>query len=148
MKLYYIIILLSFFNIPNSQNNKLPNPIILLERTICYGTCPAYKIEIYENGDGFYHGKRFVNNTGKFEFSINKIDISHIIKKAEEINFFDMQDKYTEAISDLPKTYIKIKNKLIEDYYGAPKELKELEELIDKVVLKNLNWKSYSEKDL
>ena len=146
--MYYIIILLAFFNITNPQKNKFPEPIILLERTMCYGTCPAYKIEIYQNGEGFYHGNRFVNKKGKFEFSIKNIDISYIIKKAEEINFFDMEDQYTEAISDLPKTYIKIKNKLIEDYYGAPQELKELEKLIDKVVLKNLNWKSYSEKDL
>lgn len=143
--MHYLIILLSLFNIPNNQTYNEKNPIIYLERTICYGTCPAYRIEIYNDETGWYDGKRFVKRIGKIPFSVKKQDISNIIQKAEELNFFDMKNEYTERVSDLPTTYIKIKNKKIIDYYGAPKELKNLEKFIDDIVLKNLKWKSYLE---
>lgn len=141
--MYYIFILLSFLNIPNSQQKEKNNPIIYLERTMCYGTCPAYKIEIFNNEEGYYYGGKFVKHIGVFQFSINKEDISLIIERANEINFFDMKNEYSEKVSDLPTTYIEINNKRIKDYYGSPKELKDLESLIDKIALKNLIWKSY-----
>ena len=50
-----------------------------------------------------------------------------------------MDDKYTSSITDLPTTYIKIKNKKVIDYSNAPKELKDLEKLIDDICFKVIN---------
>ncbi len=47
-----------------------------------------------------------------------------------------MESEYTEMITDLPTTHIRIFDKKITDYYGAPKELKELEKLIDDICFK------------
>ncbi len=109
--------------------------IISLQRTPCYGTCPIYKMEIFSDGSAFYHGERFVDKMGDYEFTVSKETINYILKKAVEINFFEMEDKYTAPISDLPKTITFIKNgkdqKRIIDYYGAPKTLKEFESLVD-----------------
>ena len=44
-----------------------------------------------------------------------------------------MKNEYSEPISDLPTTFIQIKEKRIIDYIGAPKTLKNLENLIDKL---------------
>ena len=44
-----------------------------------------------------------------------------------------MKDEYSEPISDLPTTFIQIKDKKIRDYTGAPKTLKKLESLIDQL---------------
>ncbi|OUV72856.1 MAG: hypothetical protein CBC83_06680 [Flavobacteriales bacterium TMED123] len=109
--------------------------IITLERTACYGTCPIYKIEIYSDGSAFYHGERFVDYLGDYEFSVSKKTTNYILKRAVEIGFFEMEDKYTANITDLPKTIVfiqkdKQKKKII-DYYGAPKKLKEFESLVD-----------------
>ena len=109
--------------------------IISLERTACYGTCPIYRMEIFSDGSAFYHGERFVNNIGNFEFTVTKETINYILKKAEEIGFFEMEDKYTANISDLPKTITFIKSekatKKIIDYHDAPKILKEFESFVD-----------------
>jgi len=109
--------------------------IISLERTPCYGTCPIYKIKIFSDGSAFYHGERFVEKIGNYEFSVSKETLNYILKKADEIGFFELEDKYTANITDLPKTITFIKNgkhkKRVVDYYGAPKILKEFESLVD-----------------
>ena len=73
---------------------------------------------------------------GKIEFKLSEKEINSILQKANEINYCQLEDEYSEQISDLPRTYIQIFDKKILDYYGAPKELKELEELIDKTCFK------------
>ena len=110
--------------------------IISLQRTACFGTCPIYKIEIFSNGNGVYTGKRFVENIGVTKFSLSETQLNLILKKAEAIGFTSMKKEYSEPISDLPTTFIQIKDKKIKDYTGAPKTLKNLENLIDQLCQK------------
>ena len=110
--------------------------IISLQRTACFGTCPIYKIEIFSDGSGIYTGTRFVENIGITEFTLSETQINIILTQAESINFTNMQKEYSEPISDLPTTFIQIKDKRIRDYVGAPKTLKNLENLIDQLYQK------------
>ena len=110
--------------------------IITLQRTACFGTCPIYKIEIYSDGSGTYTGTRFVENIGITKFNLSETNLNLILSQAEAIGFSNMKDKYSEPISDLPTTFIQIKNKKIKDYVGAPKTLKNLEKLIDQLYQK------------
>ena len=71
---------------------------------------------------------------------MTKSEVLNILQKADNIEFNKMKNEYVEAISDLPTTFICIKEKKIKDYFGAPKELKELEELIDKTTQENLDF--------
>ena len=110
--------------------------IISLQRTACFGTCPIYKIEIFSDGSGIYTGRRFVENIGITKFSLSKTQLNLILTQAEAIGFTNMQEEYSEPISDLPTTFIQIKDKRIRDYTGAPKTLKNLETLIDQIYQK------------
>jgi len=112
--------------------------IISLQRTACFGTCPIYKIEIYSDGSGTYTGTRFVENIGITEFNLSETNLNLILTEAEAIGFANMKDEYSEPISDLPTTFIQIKNKKIKDYVGAPKTLKNLEKLIDQIYLQTI----------
>lgn len=107
--------------------------IISLQRTSCFGTCPIYKIIILSDGSAKYEGVKFVDKKGVVNFTLTEEQIKSIFKKANEIEYFKLKDQYIEKISDLPTTYIQILDKQIKDYAGAPKELKELEKLIDKI---------------
>ena len=113
--------------------------IISLQRTACFGTCPIYKIEIFSDGSGIYTGTRFVENIGITKFSLSEIELNLILTEAEAIGFTNMKEEYSEPISDLPTTFIQIKDKKIRDYVGAPSELRELENLIDKICFKCIN---------
>ncbi len=142
MRLLPLILLLVISSCGSSKKSSKPEAnkekkelIIALERTACYGTCPIYKIEVFSDGSAIYYGERFVDNLGKYTFNVSQETINYILKKAVEIRFFEMEDKYTADITDLPKTIVFIKKdrqkKKIIDYYGAPKTLKEFESLVD-----------------
>ena len=110
--------------------------IISLQRTACFGTCPIYKIEIFSDGSGIYTGTRFVENIGAAKFNLSETQMNLILTQAEAIGFANMKEEYSELISDLPTTFIQIKDKKIRDYTGAPKTLKNLENLIDQLYQK------------
>ena len=110
--------------------------IISLQRTACFGTCPIYKIEIFSDGSGIYTGTRFVENIGATKFSLSETQLNLILTQAKAIGFINMKEEYSEPISDLPTTFIQIKDKKIRDYTGAPKTLKNLENLIDQLYQK------------
>ena len=107
-----------------------------MKRTACYGQCPVYSIDIFRNGNGVYNGKYFVQEIGKVNFSVTKEEIISIISKANEINFFEMKEQYTAPITDLPSCFVTIEGKRVEDYFDAPNELKELQQMIDNLFFK------------
>ena len=47
----------------NSNSEELSTDktkIISLEKTACFGTCPIFTINIFNNGEVIYYGKKFV----------------------------------------------------------------------------------------
>ena len=133
-KLFLILLGISLScGLTKKANTSEIELIISLQRTACFGTCPIYKIEIFSDGSGIYTGTRFVENIGATKFSLSKTQLNLILTRAETIGFTNMKEEYSAPISDLPTTFIQIKDKKIKDYTGAPKTLKSLENLIDKV---------------
>ena len=145
-KILFIVLLFSLFSCSTHKDSfdhsfKLSSEkdkelIISLQRTACFGTCPIYKIEIFSDGSGIYTGTRFVENIGTTKFSLSETQLNLILTQAETIGFTNMKKEYSEPISDLPTTFIQIKDKKIRDYTGAPKTLKNLENLIDQLYQK------------
>ena len=130
----------------NSNSEELSTDktkIISLEKTACFGTCPIFTINIFNNGKVIYYGKKFVKKLGNLYLELNQKEINKILNKAKEINFNNLKSEYTENISDLPTTYVSINNKTIKNYYGAPKELKDLEKLIESIILEKMNIESF-----
>ena len=123
--------------------SKEKTKIISLEKTACFGTCPIFSINIFNNGEVIYYGKKFVKKLGNLNLELDQKEINQILNKAKEINFNNLKSEYTENISDLPTTFISINKKTIKDYYGAPKELKDLEKLIESIVLEKMNIESF-----
>ena len=117
--------------------------IISLEKTACFGTCPVYKIKIYNSGKATYEGLKHVEKTGLHYLTISESEKNKILMKAKKIGFNNMKKEYTEKITDLPTTYIMIRKKMIKDYYGAPTELKELEKNIEELFLNKLGVNSF-----
>ena len=120
----------------NSNSEELSidkKKIISLEKKACFGTCPIFTINIFNNGEVIYYGKKFVKKLGNLNLELNQ----------KEINFNNLKSEYTENISDLTTTYITINKKTIKNYYGAPKELKDLEKLIESKILEKMNVESF-----
>jgi hypothetical protein len=111
--------------------------VITLERTTCFGTCPAYSLQITGDGRVEYEGRQFVRLVGKAETTISPEAVSQLVAEFERIHYFDLEDKYTGGITDLPTTTTSIRIgsrfKQVVDYYRAPAALKALEQRIDEV---------------
>ena len=117
---------------------SISQPIFTLEMTPCYGTCPSYKVVVFENDSLTYEGMRHVAKEGKMSRQLPKGTVNQLIEKFRQANFFKFQNQYTSNMSDFPTTYISFTDrgvtKKIMDYYKAPESLKQLEMLISDLV--------------
>jgi hypothetical protein len=117
---------------------------IKLERTACYGQCPVYSVTIDAKGNVAYDGARFVRVEGRQTDRVPVARVAALVATIERMGFFELRDRYrtirnrdgSEAmVMDLPTAYITVtaagRSKRIEDYFGAPDALKQLEREID-----------------
>ena len=137
-----ILMLLVSFSLTTCTITKtIPDEDLLIEmkRTPCYGFCPVYTLRIGKDGKGLFEGVENVEKTGKFSFSLTSEELQELEDTFRQINFYQLQNMYNADVSDLPTTYITYnkdgKRKKIMDYYGAPEELRSLENRIETLVL-------------
>jgi len=125
-------------------------PVITLERTPCFGTCPFYKLAIYEDGRVEYEGEDHVKHKGKAEGRITKAELEELIREFERIDYLNLADNYTSESKNCPQTWTdhpsavtslnwQGKKKKIVHYHGCQgsnvlKQLTALEDKIDQVV--------------
>jgi hypothetical protein len=114
----------------------MPTQVFALEMTPCYGTCPAYKVIVFESLT--YEGMSHVAKEGSISKKLSQGTVNQLIEKFRGANFFKFQNQYTSNVTDFPTTYISFTDKgitkKIMDYYKAPSSLKQLETLISDLV--------------
>jgi hypothetical protein len=146
--LFFGLILQIYSNSPEDIKS------VTLERTVCLGECPSYSVQIFSDGGVVYYGDRFVKSEGKHSYSIPVDSVKSLFRFIVRVKFFSLKDKYREGreirtkpdgttvtlfvmVSDLPSKFITVQSrnlsKTIEDYYAGPKELAELENMIDRI---------------
>lgn len=135
----------STFRFTDTSPANLANTIIVLQRNGCYGTCPIYKLTIYGDGKVVYEGKNFVKEKGSKTTNISQDEVARLVSRFNDTHYFSLNDKYDSAV-DTPWTVTSItidgKIKSVSHIAGdrdAPRELTELEDMID-VVAKSEQW--------
>jgi membrane dipeptidase len=110
---------------------------ITLERTLCFGTCPNYKVTIHGDGTVAYEGRQFVRVTGTRTWKIDPAAVAALASEMQQAGYFDLQDEYIATITDNPTTWTSLtvagRTKRIKDYVAGPPKLKEIEAKIDQV---------------
>ena len=158
MKSIPLIILLLTLSL-NAQNQN-DSVMISLQRTLCYGECPAYSVTIWGDGKVEFNGREFVNTIGLKTYTISRNSVDSLVREIFAIDFFSFNDSYITQrtlshlpdgrvdtvitqVTDLPTQYVTVKigtqKKTVEDYYGTPKAIRELENKIDSVA-KTSQW--------
>jgi hypothetical protein len=69
-------------------------PVITLRRTACFGTCPVYSLEIYEDGRLHYQGDQFVGTIGPREAQISSDDVKVLVADFFKIDYLHLKDIY------------------------------------------------------
>ncbi len=99
-----------------------------LERTPCFGTCKAYRIDVYRSGFATYDGRSNMEKQGRHTTRIDDEVLAQLLAKANDIGFWTMQDKYDAEVTDLPSTYIRVvaagKDKKVLARVGTPAAFK------------------------
>ena len=141
-------ILAALLTIPASvAGQAIPNDfLVTLERTSCFGECHAYTVSIDARGGVNYIGKDWVRVTGKATTRVPVSEVRALLATVERARFFQLRDRYRSirnpdgsetVVTDLPTTFVTVtsggRTKRVEDYVGAPQELRDLERQIDAV---------------
>ncbi|MEO0875077.1 MAG: DUF6438 domain-containing protein, partial [Bacteroidota bacterium] len=77
-------------------------PRIEMFKGPCFGSCPVYKLKIYEGGVAAYEGQRFTNRIGLHTKLLDQNTYRDLINAFEESNFWSYQNIYKAQIPDLP----------------------------------------------
>ncbi|MBA3899375.1 MAG: hypothetical protein H0X62_04055 [Bacteroidetes bacterium] len=118
-----------------TQSNDV---LATLERTPCYGTCPIYKLMILKTGRAVYEGVDHVDKIGRFTTNFSKAEMDAILRKAEEVGYWEMQDEYDSPITDFPTTITSVrkgsKAKSIHNRVDGPASLAGFEKFMDEML--------------
>jgi hypothetical protein len=90
----------------SSAAEELEGVEITLERTECYGWCPNYTVVIEGDGRVEYTGRSFVREKGERESTIPVASIKKLLSLFKAARFFELDDEYSEAVTDCPTTYL------------------------------------------
>jgi len=116
---------------------------ITIKRTMCYGTCPAYNVEINEDGEVNYYGEAFVEKTGYHRWTIQTDAIDALNDAILKYGYFTIKAKeITRDVTCSPSciTSVLMKDgayREIENYHGNdqyPERLKRFEGKIDSII--------------
>lgn len=131
---------------------KLKDVAITLERTVCFGSCPAYEVTIQGDGTVNYNGMQFVKVTGTQTKKISPEAVVALLREFYKMDFFILRNEYTAQrdidvaadgtvqeiemhVTDLPSMDITLHlgdyTKRVHAYSGAPEWLYALGQKID-----------------
>jgi hypothetical protein len=114
-----------------------------LERTPCFGKCPAYTVTIHRSGHATYEGRSFAPRQGMHTGRVDRTTMEALLARAEAIGFFGLADSYDGPVTDLPSTIIRIvsgdRDKRIVARYRTPPDLKAFAQQAD-TLLKDVAW--------
>jgi len=120
---------------------------VTLERTRCYGACPAYVVSVDQDGHVAYEGESFVAAFGKRTSNVPSAAAVNLYARAKALHFETLKPRYAVPCTDHPSAFITFQTGAdapirVEDYgagsqcgggSGAPPAFYALEDEIDRV---------------
>ena len=107
-----------------------------IERTPCFGSCPAYVCIIRNDGTVRYHGEAHVDRIGDWETTIAPYEFHQLANFIAESGDLQMQDTFTSSVTDGETVYttfvMRGRRKVFSNYASSgPPKLWALQRLID-----------------
>lgn len=136
---------------PSAQRirERLPIRSIVLERTPCYGSCPAYRLTLTRDGWAEYDGRMFTEREGRFRGGLPIGSFAMLAFATERIHLDEMRASYSVDVTDMPTTTVTVTRSdgrafSISDYGDqAPPELWLLTTAMDGLA-ERIAWKEAS----
>lgn len=84
-------------------------PLFTLFRTACFGTCPSYILEVFDNKKVVFNGLAHTSPLGKKDFTISASELNSLKKKFEQLSIDSYADFYpidSPVPQDIPSVII------------------------------------------
>jgi hypothetical protein len=78
---------------------------LVFERTMCFGTCPAYKITVNADGRVEYEGKAWVKTKGIATDRLSPDKIEQLLQALNKANFLSFRDSYASREDGCPTSW-------------------------------------------
>ena len=119
-----------------------------IERTPCFGSCPTYKLTIFQDGSATYEGRRFSPREGRYTGHVDQAKMNALKAVADSLGFYKLNDKYDQPVTDLPSVIIRLhadeRDKQVIGRVGSPEEFKALTKRAE-ALLADVEWTKVGE---
>ncbi len=126
---------------------------ITLERTICYGTCPSYRVEVHADGTVVFLGRQFVGSAGEQRASVPVEVVRKLVRMFDHAGYFSWPEGFENQCestrTDHPAAIVTYSSsghtRTVTDYLGCESQnsplrrLRELEREVDST-LNTAQW--------
>jgi hypothetical protein len=107
-----------------------PADSIVLERSTCFGTCPAYRLRLSDSGEIRFESRNPGDEDRRITDTVAAATFSSLISRARSIGFFDLPSMIADDsvlcrnhATDHPTVIVtivtKAQTKRVEDYHGC-----------------------------
>src|SRR5712691_4396264 len=117
---------------PGGRQGVVPSPAdsIALERSICFGTCPAYRLRLSDRGEVRFEAKNPGDEGRRATDTVAAATFPALISRASSIGFFDLppeiaadsalcHNRATDHPTVIVTVFAKTQTKRVEDYLGC-----------------------------
>ena len=123
-------------------------PFLVMQKTPCYGPCPAYEATIMENGNITFVGWRNlpIHDNDTVQLSLTQNELKLLRADIAALNYPSLQTVYSSEWTDSPSTYLTFyqdgkEAKKIKHQTGGPDALLKFMENLDKKLMTMLEQK-------
>jgi len=134
--------------VDRSSQSATSAPVITLERTACFGSCPVYTISVSPSGEVQYEGRAHVRQLGAATGRVPRERVDSLLSELDRGGYFTFAERYTSPepacgryVTDSPSLITSVtlrgRTKRITHDYGcgaAPGALVVLEHRIDEAL--------------
>lgn len=113
---------------------------IQLQRKLCFGPCPVYKLVLFASGRVEFTGEMFVCAVGRHVAQVDERAATELIADFSASGYFDLAWRPGDYVSDAPTVITQLdigaRSRAIEHDHGdqgAPRVLDDMERSIDEV---------------
>jgi hypothetical protein len=124
--------------VPEPTDDELSDLTVVLERSVCFGSCPDYSVMVQSDGRVVFEGRHFTKVKGKATANIDRAKLVEIANEIKKADFFSLDPFYSENVTDHPTYTLTVamggQRKQVESYATRPIRLEILMDRIDQIL--------------
>jgi hypothetical protein len=125
----------------NTAAAQSDSPLLMFQKTPCFGICPSYEALIYSNGTVRFVPWEHVPVTDTLTFQLSEKELQILLTDIADLNYKSLQNFYKTEWSDMPATHLYFYEdgkevKHIKHEEGGPEKLVQFNDKVHQLIWK------------